>query len=575
MPTLFAIVPVYNEPDTLDACVARVLAQRPCAFDVSVILVNDGSNDATRRATERVAASSARVTLLVHPKNRGKGAAIRTGFAEVLARMQDDDLVLIHDADAEYDPADWNALLARQQETSAGLTLGNRWAHGVPNTAHRRIHRLANGLLTLASNLTTGVRVADMECCTKLFTRAALQCIAADLDEDRFGIEPQIVSAAARHSIKIAEAPVTYAPRGFQEGKKIRAKDGVRVFVVLARERFRTWQRLLPSMTGKRAMLQLVGFLLGCALVVWCARRAFEGGTDGIAKLRDADPFYVCVLLASTLGSILCGGFTFWSVARPLRRFSVVEMQAVNLMASLFNYAPIRLGLLLRCMFHWRVDRMSAIDIGAWIAGVAIVTLGALGSALAAGLIQIPFGRSELALDWLWFATYAACIILGSAVTLLIGRAPLLRRFLKGGERVLTSPRALAESLAFRTVDLSMWTLRMWAAAKIVGVELHPAQAALLAAVAILGAGNPLGRIGWREAIVALVAPYVITIGDSKESLDALTSQLALLESAGEAAITIPLGILGTIWCAAKMRRARTAPFTANFEGCDADRRQV
>lgn len=305
--------------------------------------------------------------------------------------------------------------------------------------------------------------------------------------------------------------------------------------------------------------VQVAGFLVGCALVAWCAQRAFAKGGDGLAKLREADPLLVATLVGATLVSIACSGFTFLAMARPLRKFSAIEMQAVNLMASLFNYAPVRLGLALRCAFHWRVERMSATDIGAWIAGVAIVTLGGLGSALAAGLLQIPLGRPAPALDWMWVAIYGACLLLGSLVTLWIGRNALLKRFLKGGERVLSSPRALAESLAFRTVDLAMWSLRMWAAARIVGVELGPAQAALLAAVAILGAGNPLGRIGWREALVAFVAPLVIGGGASPDELDALTSQMALLESAGEAVLTIPLGVLGALWCLRALKRVPSA----------------
>jgi hypothetical protein len=310
--------------------------------------------------------------------------------------------------------------------------------------------------------------------------------------------------------------------------------------------------------------MQVAGFATGCALVVWCVERALSKGSGGLDKFREADPLLVTVLLGSTLVSIICSGYTFLSMARPIRRFSAVEMQAVNLMASLFNYAPVRLGLALRCAFHWRIERMPATDIAAWIAGVAIVTLGALGSALAAGLVQLPLGRTELALDLVWFATYGICLVAGSALTIAVGRVPLLRRFLKGGERVLSSPRALAESLAFRSVDLSMWGLRMWAAAKIVGVTLAPAQAMLLASVAVLGAGNPLGRIGWREALVAVVAPLVVTGASSPEELDALTSQMALLESAGEAAITIPLGVLGALWCLRAMRRVpsdtRTPP---------------
>ena len=314
-------------------------------------------------------------------------------------------------------------------------------------------------------------------------------------------------------------------------------------------------------MSRGRIALQVVGFCVGCALIAWCASRAFHGGFDGIDKLRAADASLVAALLLGTLGSIICGGLTFWSTVRPIRRFSMVEMQAVNLMASLFNYAPVRLGLFLRCLFHWRVERMPAIDITAWLAAVAVVTLGTLACALIAGLVQIPLGRSELALDGLWIATYITCLILGSLLTIVIGRSSMLRRFFKGGERVLTNPRVLAESLAFRTIDVSMWSLRMWAAAKIIGVQLGPAQAAMLAAVAILGAGNPLGRLGWREALVVLVAPFVITVnGDqsaSAEQLESLTAQLALLESASEAVINIPLGVLGALWCLREVRRAK------------------
>ena len=306
--------------------------------------------------------------------------------------------------------------------------------------------------------------------------------------------------------------------------------------------------------------MQVAGFAVGCALVAWCAQRAFAEGGEGLDKLWNADRSLVALLMLSTLGSIVCSGYTFWAIARPIRRFSVVEMQAVNLMASLFNYAPVRLGLFLRCVFHWRVERMPGTDIAAWIVGVAIVTLGTLASAIAAGLVQIPAGRSELALDWMWFATYAACIVAGSALTIFVCRRPVLSRFLKGGERTLNDPSALAGGLAFRTVDVAMWTLRMWAAAKIVGVSLNPAQAALLAGVAILGAGNPLGRIGLREAFVTVVAPYIITGTSSPKELDMLTSQLALLESASEAILTIPLGILGSIWCLWAIRRAAKSP---------------
>ncbi len=312
---------------------------------------------------------------------------------------------------------------------------------------------------------------------------------------------------------------------------------------------------------GLRLVVQLLGFVIGCGLVVWCIKRALATGGDGLTALRHADPRMVAALLGSTLVSLICSGFTFRAMARPIRRFGVVEMQAINLMASLFNYAPVRLGLALRCAFHWRVDGLRTAQLAAWIAAVAIVTLGTVLSAAAAGLVQFPMGRTELTLGPLWFALFGAFLVAGTALTLLIGRAPMLRRFLKGAERVLVDRRALIEGLAWRTVDLAAWAVRMWAAAAIVGVTLHPAQAVLLASIAILGAGFPLGRIGYREMLVATVAPHVIGAGATPEQLDALTASMALLESAGEAALSIPLGLAGAAWCFYALRRAsRTAP---------------
>ncbi|MFM1803824.1 MAG: hypothetical protein RL136_703 [Planctomycetota bacterium] len=238
MPTLFVVMPVYNEPNTLDASVARVRAASVRdGWRLRIILIDDGSSDATP-AQVRALATDPSVTALFHPANRGKGAAIRTGFAHALEMASETDAVIIQDADLEYDPADFAGLLEPVARGEADVVLGNRWS--VPPRGLKRLaHRMLNGFLTASSNLMTGLRVNDMECCLKLFTVPALRTILPDLDEERFGIEPQIVAALARHRLRVAEAPVSYAPRSFEEGKKIRAKDGLRVFVVLWRERRR------------------------------------------------------------------------------------------------------------------------------------------------------------------------------------------------------------------------------------------------------------------------------------------------------------------------------------------------
>ena len=239
MRSLHVVMPVYNEPATLAAAVARVVAAPvPAGWQVRIVLVDDGSDAATKSAIAELGSHSG-VTALAHPRNRGKGAAIRTGFAHVLTLAAEDDAILIQDADLEYDPADYPALLAPIGRGEADLVLGNRWATP-PKGLKRLAHRLANGFLTLASNLTTGLAVHDMECCYKLFTVPAMRRVIGDLDEERFGIEPQIVASAARHGLRVREVPVSYAPRSFEEGKKIRMKDGFRVFVVLWRERGRT-----------------------------------------------------------------------------------------------------------------------------------------------------------------------------------------------------------------------------------------------------------------------------------------------------------------------------------------------
>ena len=239
MPTLFVVMPAYNEPVTLRASVERSRAASVGpGWSTQLVVIDDGSTDSTAQTVKDLAAEGLAVALL-HERNRGKGAAIRTGFARALELAQDGDAIIIQDADLEYDSADFAALLAPIQRGEADVVLGNRWA--APTQGVRRLaHRMLNGFLTLSSNLMTGLRVRDMECCLKAFSIPAMRRIIGDLDEERFGIEPQIVAACARHRLRVAEAPCSYSPRSFEEGKKIRMKDGLRVFVVLWRERRRT-----------------------------------------------------------------------------------------------------------------------------------------------------------------------------------------------------------------------------------------------------------------------------------------------------------------------------------------------
>jgi len=241
MPVLHVVMPVYDEGPTLAEIVRRVVeAPLPGGWQVDLTMVDDGSRpDAARIAADAARAFPGRARLIVHPRNRGKGAALMTGFDAVLVRADDADAVLVQDADLEYDPADFPALLAALARDGVGAVFGNRWAAAGARRGYRRIHELANGLLTAASNAATGLGVNDVECCYKLLQVPVLRRMRPWLSEERFGIEPQVAAALARERVRVAEVPVRYAPRTFAEGKKIRWTDGVRALWVIARERAR------------------------------------------------------------------------------------------------------------------------------------------------------------------------------------------------------------------------------------------------------------------------------------------------------------------------------------------------
>lgn len=239
MPTLHVVVPFYEEAGTLDACLRGVHdAPVPAGWRIDVTLVNDGSSPEASAKAEGVCRERG-VRFLAHDRNRGKGAAIRTGFAAVLDGAVDDDVVIIQDADLEYDPHDYAALMRPLESGEADAVFGNRWGHTPDPRLHRRVHRAMNRALTMTSNALSGLSIHDMECCYKLFRVPVLRAIMPALTEDRFGIEPQIAAALGRLGTRLAEVSVHYAPRSFAEGKKIGAKDGVWALWVIARERFR------------------------------------------------------------------------------------------------------------------------------------------------------------------------------------------------------------------------------------------------------------------------------------------------------------------------------------------------
>lgn len=239
MPTLHVVVPFYEEAGTLEECLRAVMVSPlPQGWRSSVVVVDDGSSEGAATRAKEISGRLG-VRFLQHERNRGKGAALRTGFADALSHGTDDDIVIVQDADLEYEPHDYANLLEPLLGGRADVVFGNRWADGVDGRFHRKLHRTLNRGLTVLSNLLSGLSVHDMECCYKLFRAPILGRVMPWLTEDRFGVEPQIAAVLGRLRLRVAEVGVQYRPRSFAEGKKIRPKDGFRALWVIVRESVR------------------------------------------------------------------------------------------------------------------------------------------------------------------------------------------------------------------------------------------------------------------------------------------------------------------------------------------------
>jgi len=227
--TLSIVIPVYNEEHTVAELVDTV-RRVETGLIKEIILVNDCSKDGTGAVLDQLAKQDPSLVVLHHPVNRGKGAALRTGFAKATG-----DIVLIQDADLEYDPQEYPKLLAPLLEGHADVVFGSRFLGG---GAHRVLffwHMVGNKFLTLLSNMMTNLNLTDMEVCYKVFKREILQSIP--LKEDRFGFEVEITAKVARKRCRIYEVPISYHGRTYEDGKKIGWKDGVRAIWCILRYR--------------------------------------------------------------------------------------------------------------------------------------------------------------------------------------------------------------------------------------------------------------------------------------------------------------------------------------------------
>jgi glycosyltransferase involved in cell wall biosynthesis len=233
MPMLLSvIIPVYNEEGTLEILVRRVLSVDLSGLNLSleIVVVDDCSKDGTLDIAKHLAAEE-KIRLIAHEKNQGKGGALQTGF-----QAAQGDIILIQDADLEYDPEEYPKLLKPILDGKADVVFGSRFMGGEPHRVLYFWHYVGNRFLTLFSNMMTNLNLTDMETCYKVFRAELLKTIT--LEEKRFGFEPEITAKIARRECRIYEVGISYTGRTYKEGKKINWKDGVRALWCILKYRF-------------------------------------------------------------------------------------------------------------------------------------------------------------------------------------------------------------------------------------------------------------------------------------------------------------------------------------------------
>jgi len=241
---LSVLIPVYNERETIEAVVDRV---RAVSVDVEIVVVDDCSDDGSRDVLQQLSDKGTIDRLVLQPQNRGKGAAIRAAVAQATG-----DAAIIQDADLEYDPAEYVRLLGPIEQGIADAVYGSRFSGEGPHRVLYFWHYVGNKLLTLVSNMVTNLNLTDMETCYKMVRRPVLESL--QIEENRFGLEPEITAKLAIGGWRIYEVGISYSGRTYAEGKKISWKDGVSAFRCILK--YGLWRRIFRRKHRPRSLAE-------------------------------------------------------------------------------------------------------------------------------------------------------------------------------------------------------------------------------------------------------------------------------------------------------------------------------
>lgn len=298
-PQLSLIIPCYNEEQTLADCVKRCLEISEYNVSLELIIVDDCSSDNSLAVAQSLAESYPHITVLHHVQNQGKGAALRTGFLHATGEY-----IGIQDADMEYTPLDYLTLMEPLRQGKADVVYGSRYLRQDTRRVLYFWHTWMNRTLTFLSNMFTNLDISDMETCYKLFRREIIKTIAPQLQENRFGFEPEITALVAQHKCRVYECAIHYEPRSYEEGKKIGWKDGVHALYCILHYGAPT-----APLPMQILLYLLIGSLCAVANIIFFAM----GMQSGFSILSAT---ITAFLLAAALNYFLCLAILFRHKAR-------------------------------------------------------------------------------------------------------------------------------------------------------------------------------------------------------------------------------------------------------------------